>query len=232
MVYSCGQAYDSFGELTNSTGSLVNQFRYTARESDTETGLYYHRARYYDPSAGRFLSEDPIGLNGGLNFYPYVANSPENYMDSLGETIGVRGDYTSWQTALLYLCSSPAACKIIQDLEDSPELYMVNFSDSCSRDKAVDGKTVFWNPHRGLCVKGGVESPAISLLQELGHVWQSRHHKTGNLEEAAVQITNPAAIQLGEPTRINYSDARGHSTFALPIPSSATEKCQCQEQKK
>src|SRR5713226_7750036 len=39
--------YDSFGKQTNSTGSLVNPFRYTARESDTETGLYYYRSRYY-----------------------------------------------------------------------------------------------------------------------------------------------------------------------------------------
>ncbi len=42
--------YDSFGKLTASTGSLVNPFQYTARESDTETGLYYYRARYYDQS--------------------------------------------------------------------------------------------------------------------------------------------------------------------------------------
>jgi len=48
--------YDSFGKLTASTGSLVNPFRYTARESDIETGLYYYRARYYDLNAGRFLS--------------------------------------------------------------------------------------------------------------------------------------------------------------------------------
>ncbi len=53
--------YDSFGKLTASTGSLVNPFQYTARESDSETGLYYYRARYYDPRSGRFLSEDPLG---------------------------------------------------------------------------------------------------------------------------------------------------------------------------
>jgi RHS repeat-associated protein len=52
--------YDSFGNLTNSSGSLTNFFRYTGREFNTETNLYYYCARYYDPAEGRFLSEDPI----------------------------------------------------------------------------------------------------------------------------------------------------------------------------
>src|SRR6266404_1679103 len=76
--------YDSFGKLTASTGSLVNPFQYTARESDSETGLYYYRARYYDSSTGRFLSEDPIGLQGGNNFYRYSQNSPLNWIDPSG----------------------------------------------------------------------------------------------------------------------------------------------------
>ncbi|HEY2461557.1 MAG TPA: hypothetical protein VGI16_12150 [Candidatus Acidoferrum sp.] len=48
-------AYDSFGRLTGSSGSLVNSFEYTAREFDTETNLYYYRASEYDQSIGRFL---------------------------------------------------------------------------------------------------------------------------------------------------------------------------------
>jgi len=69
-------SYDSFGKLTASTGSLVNPFRYTARESDTETGLYYYCARYYDPANGRFANEDRLGFDGGENFYIYTGNSP------------------------------------------------------------------------------------------------------------------------------------------------------------
>jgi RHS repeat-associated protein len=76
--------YDSFGKLTASTGSLVNPFQYTARESDSETGLYYYRARYYDPAVGRFVGEDPIAFNGGNNFYAFVENDPSNLNDPFG----------------------------------------------------------------------------------------------------------------------------------------------------
>jgi RHS repeat-associated protein len=76
--------FDSFGKLTASSGSLTNPFQYTAREFDSETGLYYYRARYYDPSAGRFMSEDPTGFKGGVNFYPYVTNDPTDQTDPMG----------------------------------------------------------------------------------------------------------------------------------------------------
>jgi uncharacterized protein RhaS with RHS repeats len=48
--------YDSFGNMTASTGSTTNPLRYPAREFDSETNLYYYRARYYDPATGRFIS--------------------------------------------------------------------------------------------------------------------------------------------------------------------------------
>lgn len=76
--------YDSFGNLSSSTGTLTNSIRYTAREFDSETGLYYYRARYYDPAVGRFLSEDPIQFSGGPNFYVYVWNGPIDEVDPSG----------------------------------------------------------------------------------------------------------------------------------------------------
>ena len=77
--------YDSFGNLTASTGTITNPFQYTGREFDSETSLYYYRARYYDPMSGRFLSEDPIRLGGGdMNFYAYTYNHPTNFVDPAG----------------------------------------------------------------------------------------------------------------------------------------------------
>jgi RHS repeat-associated protein len=76
--------YDSFGKLTASTGTLTNPFQYAARDFDSETGLFYNRYRFYDPSVGRFISEDPSGFSGGMNLYPYVNNSPVGSVDPLG----------------------------------------------------------------------------------------------------------------------------------------------------
>jgi len=76
--------FDSFGNTVASTGTLRNYFQYTGREFDTETNLYFYRARYFDPQAGRFLSEDPIGFEGGINFYAYTRNSPINFKDPQG----------------------------------------------------------------------------------------------------------------------------------------------------
>ena len=76
--------YDSFGKLTASTGSLVNLFRFTARDFDTETNLQFSRARYYDQSIGRFISEDPARYDENQNFFPYTRNNPTNYLDPSG----------------------------------------------------------------------------------------------------------------------------------------------------
>src|SRR5579859_118482 len=68
--------FDSFGNQTASNGSLTNPFQYTGRELDSETMLYFMRARYFDPASGRFISEDPVTFLGGHNFYTYVGNWP------------------------------------------------------------------------------------------------------------------------------------------------------------
>jgi len=77
--------YDTFGNVYyHPNGSVTNSYQFTAREFDSETGLYYYRARYYDPTAGRFLSEDPLRFQAGANFYPYALNGPTNLGDPTG----------------------------------------------------------------------------------------------------------------------------------------------------
>ncbi|MBI2797500.1 MAG: hypothetical protein HYX65_12435 [Gemmatimonadetes bacterium] len=76
--------YDPWGQTVGGVENWEQPFQFTAREFDRETGLYYYRARYYDPHRGRFLSEDPIGLVGGINLYAYVENDPANSTDPTG----------------------------------------------------------------------------------------------------------------------------------------------------
>jgi len=73
--------YDVSGTLLAGHSS---GFAFTGREWDSETELYYYRARYYDPSVGRFGSEDPLGFGAGQNFYTYVFNNPGKFKDPFG----------------------------------------------------------------------------------------------------------------------------------------------------
>jgi RHS repeat-associated protein len=100
-AYYHADGLGSIVKLTVSTGAVIQTWQYdpwgnpeiganepgyalTGREWDPEIGLYYYRARYYDPKAGRFISEDPIGFLGGVNFYTYVDDNPPNWMDAQG----------------------------------------------------------------------------------------------------------------------------------------------------
>ncbi|MCL7931205.1 RHS repeat-associated core domain-containing protein [Halomonas llamarensis] len=63
--------------------NLTQPIRFQGQWHDEESGLYYNRHRYYDPQQGRYISQDPIGLNGGTNLYGYVTN-PTGMVDPLG----------------------------------------------------------------------------------------------------------------------------------------------------
>jgi RHS repeat-associated protein len=76
--------YLPFGEAQSTSETVTNRIRYTGRELESESGLYYNNARWYDPALHRFISEDPIGLGGGINQYAYTANDPVNYTDASG----------------------------------------------------------------------------------------------------------------------------------------------------
>jgi len=75
--------YGAFGNLVNPR-VMVNSYEYTGRKYDYESGLYYYRSRYYNPCIGRFVTTDPLGFKGGVNFYLYAENNPLNYIDPFG----------------------------------------------------------------------------------------------------------------------------------------------------
>ena len=124
--------YDSFGNQTITTnGNITQPYTYTAREYDTETNMYFYRARYYDSKAGRFVTKDPIGFDGGdVNLYAYVKNNPILYIDPMGMACG-----TWWN-----------------DWAIPDALGGYNFSDCCQKhDDCYEGKNNQCNKNQKQC---------------------------------------------------------------------------------
>ena len=76
--------YEPFGFTAQTGAASTNSYKYTGREDDG-SGLYYYRARYYQPRLQRFISEDPLGFKAGdVNIYAYVHSDPLSWIDPLG----------------------------------------------------------------------------------------------------------------------------------------------------
>ncbi|HAW91787.1 MAG: type IV secretion protein Rhs [Rheinheimera sp.] len=76
-------SYSVFGKAAVTRNEIDNPLRFQGQYFDSETGLHYNHFRYYDPETGRFISQDPIGLLGGINHYQYAPNHV-NWVDPLG----------------------------------------------------------------------------------------------------------------------------------------------------
>ena len=76
--------YEPFGKARVTTELIENNIRFPGQYYDSETGLHYNYQRYYDPSLGRYITSDPIGLAGGMNTYAYVGGNPIKHFRSKG----------------------------------------------------------------------------------------------------------------------------------------------------
>ncbi|MWP62379.1 RHS repeat-associated core domain-containing protein [Gilliamella sp. Pas-s25] len=88
-VYEC--EYSAYGEITyehwpqaENNIKPINPLRFQGQYFDEETGLHYNLNRYYDPFTGRYITQDPLGILGGLNSYQYAGSDPINWVDPLG----------------------------------------------------------------------------------------------------------------------------------------------------
>ncbi len=156
VVQTC--TYDTFGNIKSQTGAVENSYTYTGREWNNEANLYYYRARFYDANIGRFVTEDPIGFGGGVNFYPYVQNNPVNEKDPFGLSSDRDCSYYKKlcdEYGGSYYCTiAPAICKYTPDignwsdcvaecLQNFEEIY--GCGDPCNNNSS--------NGYTGACTK-------------------------------------------------------------------------------
>ena len=80
--------YATNGEATlSSNNQITSNLRFPGQYFDVESNLHYNTRRFYDPKIGRYITQDPIGFNGGLNLYNYVGGDPINNADPTGEIL-------------------------------------------------------------------------------------------------------------------------------------------------
>ncbi|HPC96721.1 MAG TPA: RHS repeat-associated core domain-containing protein [Sedimentisphaerales bacterium] len=220
--------YDVYGQVAASDPNHPNRFMFTGHEFDTETGLYYYRARYYNPTIGRFLQTDPIGYEGGMNMFGYCGNNSLNCVDPLGLdwTFGtgvndLQGYYWDGErNLLLQLTGTYNFQGVASEMESNPAyihtIYIYDPCDPCDPNKVIgvlfyyEGPREFWEiPDDWDPVAGGrgfVDVAEVELASQHGggrhrHTWLEgikTEDLQGMYEEARRTGDNVKANQIKE----------------------------------
>ncbi|MGC0935483.1 RHS repeat-associated core domain-containing protein [Pantoea agglomerans] len=174
---------------------------YQGQYFDAETGLHYNRSRYYDPDAGRFVSQAPIGLAGGVNLYQYAPN-PLSWVDPLGLS---RCSSASGQ--LPELRGRPV--NEVERVLSQHGFTQTKVSNSAARNqvwKHSDGSEVRIHPYgyQSMNMKNGALTPKSGLN---GHV-HKENHLGDQLDDLGNISTNPDLTHIGISNPANYPSVR------------------------
>lgn len=193
------QRFDAWGNRLAGTGTIP-QYGYTGREPD-ETGLVYYRARYYDPSIGRFTQRDPVGLQGGINQYAYVEGNPVNQTDPEGlVSVGSVqvADNTYFNNYGTDAGGTSVGSKLLQGTHyalDAVNLFADGPAALIGASAGVIDAGIYWLEGKkldaGLSLAGAV--PVVGIAATVGRYGGKAVDGAGSLIQA-----NRAAGQVGE----------------------------------
>lgn len=179
---------------------------------DEDTRLYYNYFRDYDADLGRYVQTDPIGLNGGVNTYVYVAGNPLRYSDFFGLKVlfdDQAKDIQKVKSMYVRLKSTEHGKKICRTLEQFPETYTITTTDA-------EGTAFYEGSRRTIRIdpgfsplihteKGIMRADPVTILgHEIGHaatkIWDDGPGKMNNINKNE----NPIREQLRLPRRTKY----------------------------
>lgn len=151
-------AYEPFGSVLAGSGDYSNPFAFMGELGVMAgpDGINYVRARHYEPSAGRFMQADPIGIAGGLNLYTYGENNPVNYLDPTGLSSRIRRWFMSRAGS-----TAPLVSEAVAVAEMAPDAV-----------KAVEGMN-----NTNTQIESLNEMANINLEQPYRMPWEWREHR-------------------------------------------------------
>lgn len=178
-------AYTPFGTIANQTEAIAQPFTFVGQMGvmTEPNGFYYMRARYYDPAVRRFISEDPIGFDGGdLNLYAYVGGNPMVMVDSGGNLAA------PWHFLITYVASRDAGNGIMASLNDGWDAMAVDFKSG--------SQSSFWlaaNKHAmsGIGVDGNPQSSAEAIQATRSFIQTATFYNHADAVHATQDLATP-----------------------------------------
>jgi RHS repeat-associated protein len=183
-VVSNAYRYTPWGALVGSTETITNGTRFAGRDYDAVSELYYNRARYYDASLGRFVSEDPIGLAGGINLYEYAQSDPCNAADPFGLESSDQGE-----------SACQAMAKVAQEIADASDGDVGKFLRAfTTRTRGAAGG---WNNTEFKRPTGGFKPEFINEGLEPAQQWLKVRHFGEYVDAANTAFITPIGARVG-----------------------------------
>jgi RHS repeat-associated protein len=239
--------YDEYGRPA---AGNIGSFQYTGQVWLPQVGIYYYRARMYDPRLARFLQADPIGYKDDLDLYAYVGNDPLDGTDPTGADVQIApgSDTADIAATIGYLSTSPDFNEEYGALVSSPYVYTITTNSSDEMEYSPGTRTISYDPHSGLEFSNGdIQSPAIGFAHEINHAYRHNQNPTqfdadrrpkvtmnskGEVvvhlnttdEQKAVAFEDKIAAQKGERGRSSYGEhVKPHRTSS-PTEHRDTQK--------